>query len=86
MPIRMPVVNGTAFSPAASSVASRRSGFLSGEAQCAISRPSSLPDTSSSMIPCDTETLRNSRRSSPVSTPGLAWGNSPVSFSTSSLT
>ena len=83
MPIRMPVVKGTRARPAASKVASRTAGTLSGEPKCGPPRCDSRSDAVSSMMPCDTDTLR--RRASHASsiTPGLRCGSSPVSFSTS---
>ena len=36
------------------------------------------------MIPCDTDTRRNAAVCAALMTPGLRWGSSPVSVSTSS--
>ena len=78
MPTRMPVVNGMASSPAASRVASRRSGVLSGDPRWQ-SRSASV----SSIIPCEGAALRSRASSSGYSAPALAWGSSPVFSATS---
>ncbi len=83
MPIRMPVVNGTRARPAASSVASRTAGTLSGEPKCGPPRRESRSDAVSSMMPCETDTLRRRVSQASSITPGLRCGNRPVSFSTS---
>ena len=83
MPIRMPLVNGTRARPAASSVASRTAGTLSGEPKCGPPRRESRSDAVSSMMPCDTDTLRRRVSQASSITPGLRCGNRPVSFSTS---
>ena len=78
-PTRMPVVNGMASSPAASSVARRRAGTLSGAPRWAAS-----PSSSDSIImPWDGLTARRRARSPGDSAPALAWGSRPVSSSTS---
>ena len=56
MPIRMPLVNGIASSPASRIVSSRTAGTLSGEAQCGPPFSDSRSDTVSSMIPIDADT------------------------------
>ena len=78
MPTRIPVVNGMASSPAASSVASRRAGSLSGAPRCAASPSAS----DSSIIPWLAVTSRSRASSSGKSAPALAWGSSPVSSTT----
>ncbi len=60
MPTRIPVVNGMASSPAASRVASRRAGSLSGDPRWAA-RPSAID---SSIIPWLADTERNVASSS----------------------
>ena len=80
MPTRMPVVKAMASSPAASSVASRRAGVLSGEPRW--QSRSSLSD--STIIPWLTETRRSWASSSACSAPAFECGSSPVSASTSS--
>ena len=79
MPTRIPVVKGMDSSPAASSVASRRAGALSGACRCAASAGSS----DSSIIPWLAEASRRSASSSGNSAPALACGSSPVSSTTS---
>ena len=83
MPIRMPVVNGTRARPAASSVASRTRRHLVGRAEVRAAALRQPLAAVSSMMPCDTDTLR--RRASQASsiTPGLRCGSRPVSLSTS---
>jgi len=66
-------------SPAATSVAIRRCGVLSGEPRWQSRSPSS----DSSIIPCDGATRRNKASSSGNNAPALAWGNRPVSSRTS---
>ena len=65
MPIRMPVVNGTRASPASRIVSSRAAGTLSGEPKCGPPRSHSRSDALSSMMPCETDTLRSAAMSSP---------------------
>ena len=84
MPIRMPEVNGTRAAPAAAMAASRRDGSLSGEPQCGPPLAHRRGAALSSMIPCDTDTGRSAAVSAALMTPGLRWGSSPVSDSTSS--
>ena len=84
MPIRIPVVNGTASSPASRIVSRRASGSLSGEPKCGPPRSESRRDVVSSINPMDADTGRSSAMSSRVMTPGLTWGRSPVSERTSS--
>ena len=80
MPTRMPVVNGMASSPAASSVARRRSGVLSGEPRW--QSRSALSD--SIIIPwLGRDRPQRARARRRCSAPALAWGSSPVSSSTS---
>ena len=67
-------------SPAASSVASRRAGSLSGAPRCAAR--SSRSD--SSIIPCEGATVLSAASSRFEIAPALACGNSPVSLTTSS--
>ena len=86
MPIRMPEVNGTRWRPAASIISRRTVGFLSGEPKCAPPRSLSRGETVSSMMPCETLTLRSLAISCSVITPALTCGSSPVSFSTSAQT
>ena len=79
MPTRIPVVKGMPSSPAASRVASRRSGVLSG-----APRWQSRPALSVSIIiPCDADTARSRASSAAGRAPALAWGSRPVSASTS---
>ena len=78
IPTRIPVVKGMASSPAASSVASRRAGSLSGAPRCAAS-PSASDST---IIPWLAETSRRRASSSGKSAPALAWGRRPVSSRT----
>ena len=79
IPTRIPVVNGMASSPAASRVASRRSGALSGAPRW----QSSSATRDSSIIPWEGDTVRSDLSSSNDSAPALAWGSSPVSSRTS---
>ncbi len=79
IPTKMPVVKGMASSPAASSVASRRAGSLSGALRWAARSPRS----DSSIIPWLADTRRRRASSSGKSAPALAWGSSPVSSTTS---
>ena len=67
MPTRMPVVNGIASSPAASSVASRRAGCLSGAPRW----HGRSARSDSSIIPCEALTVRSSASSSRDSAPGV---------------
>ena len=71
-------MNGMPSSPAASRVASRRSGVLSGAPRWQAR--SGLSD--SSIIPCDAATGRSRASSADDRAPALAWGRSPVSAST----
>ena len=71
IPMRIPVVNGTASSPARSSVASLTSGSLSGDPWCGPPFSHNRRDVDSSMIPADTETSRSRASSSRDITPGL---------------
>ena len=79
-PTRMPVVNGIASSPAASSVASRRSGVLSGEPRCAVEVGVERLDHHPLRRARPPAARRARRRDS---APALAWGSRPVSSSTS---
>ncbi len=79
IPTRIPVVNGIASSPAASSVARRREGSLSGAPRCAA-RPSA---SDSSIMPWLAVTGRSAASSSAYNAPVLACGSSPVSVTTS---
>ncbi len=72
------MVKGIASRPAASSVASRRSGALSGAPRWAAS--AGLSD--SSIIPWLADTPRSSASSGSDSAPALACGSSPVSSTT----
>ncbi len=83
IPIRIPVVNGIASSPASRIVSRRAAGRLSGEPKCGPPRSESRSAAVSSMSPCDAVTSRSAASSSRVSTPGLACGSRPVSSSTS---
>ena len=76
-------MNGTWASPAAAIVANRRVGTLSGEPKCGPPRCDSRSLAVSSMIPCDTDTLRSAAASPRVSSPGFRCGSRPVSFKTS---
>ena len=70
-------------SPAASRVASRRSGVLSGAPWCGPPGSPRRAASVSIIIPCDGLTRARSRASSSCeSAPALAWGSSPVSSST----
>ena len=72
------MVKGMERSPAASRVASRRAGSLSGAPRWAAS-----PSASDSIIiPWLADTGRRAASSSPDSAPALAWGSSPVSSTT----
>ncbi len=75
MPTRIPVVKGIDSSPAASSVAKRRAGALSGAPRCA-SRSSA---TDSIIMPWLGLTGRSGANSSACSAPALACGSRPVS-------
>ena len=75
-------MNGTPAAPAASSVASRAAGSLSGEPKCGPPRSASRSEVVSSMSPIEAETGRSARTSASVSTPGFRCGSSPVSSST----
>ena len=83
IPMRIPLVNGIASSPARRIVSRRRAGSLSGEAQCGPPFSPSRSAVVSSMIPIEAETGRSISSSARVMTPGLRCGNSPVSSSTS---
>ena len=79
IPTRIPVVNGIWSSPAASMVASRRSGVLSG----ALRWHSRSPRKVSIIIPWLGLTGRSWSSSSAERAPALACGSSPVSSNTS---
>ena len=66
MPIRIPLVNGIASSPASRIVSSRTAGTLSGDAQCGPPFSDSRSETVSSMIPIDADTGRSSSSSRPA--------------------
>ena len=83
MPMRIPLVNGIASSPASRIVSSRRAGSLSGEAQCGPPLAPSRSAVVSSMIPIEAETGRSSSSSARVITPGFRCGSRPVSSRTS---
>ena len=72
------MVKGIASSPAHSSVASRRSGVLSGAPRWAARSGRS----DSTIIPWDGATARSRASSSREIAPAFAWGSSPVSSST----
>ena len=78
MPTRMPVVKGIASSPAASRVASRRSGVLSGAPRWAARSGRS----DSIIIPWDGATVRRRASSSRATAPAFMCGSRPVSAST----
>ena len=61
MPMRIPLVNGIASSPASRIVSSRRAGILSGDAQCGPPFSPSRSAVVSSMIPIEAETGRSAR-------------------------
>ncbi len=83
MPIRIPVVNGTALRPASASTRSRTSGSLSGLPKCGPpGSVNSLAAVVSSIIPIDGATGLSRWKSCQVSTPGLRCGSSPVSSRT----
>ena len=82
IPIRIPLVNGIASSPASRIVSSRAAGTLSGDAQCGPPFCESRSETVSSMIPIEADTGRSSSSSSRLITPGFRCGSSPVSSST----
>ena len=75
MPTRMPVVNGMPRRPAASRVARRRSGSLSGAPWWAARSARSV----STIIPWLGATGRRAASSSSNRAPALAWGSRPVS-------
>ncbi len=77
-------MNGTRSAPAASMVASRAAGSLSGEPKCGPPRRDSRSDVVSSIVPIESEYGRSARTSSRVSTPGFRCGSRPVSSSTAS--
>ena len=83
MPIRMPVVNGTRSSPAIRIVSSRAAGILVGRAEVRAARSHSRADALSSMMPCETDTVRSATARRASMHPGLTCGSSPVSSSTS---
>ncbi len=76
-------MKGTRRRPAASIVASRVSGSLSGEAQCGIPLADRRVAVVSSIRPIEALTRLSSAMSAPLITPGLRCGSSPVSSSTS---
>ncbi len=78
MPTSSPVVNGIWSSPAASSVARRRAGSLSGAPRW----QARSPRIDSIIIPWLTDTGRSRASSSSVSAPALACGSRPVSSTT----
>ena len=80
IPIRIPVVNGMESCPAASRVASRRAGCLSGAPRWQSRSSTRL----STIIPWDGETRRRAASSSKKRAPALACGSSPVSARTRS--
>ncbi len=83
MPIRMPVVNGTALRPASWSTRSLTSGSLSGLPKCGPPRSvNSRAAVVSSIIPMDGATGLSRWKSGQLSTPGFRCGSSPVSSST----
>ena len=75
-------MNGTPAAPAASSVANRAAGNLSGEPKCGPPRPARRSETDSNINPIDADTGRNARTSASVNTPGFRCGNKPVSSNT----
>ncbi|MNQ28586.1 hypothetical protein D3C85_418800 [compost metagenome] len=83
MPTRMPVVNGTASSPAKRMVSSRAAGTLSGEPKCGPPRSHNRLDALSSIRPWLTDTLRSAAMSCSSMTPAFTCGRSPVSADTS---
>ncbi len=78
MPTRIPVVKAISNAPAASKVANRRTGVLSGAPRW----HSRSPRSDSIIIPCDAETARSAARSPEDRAPALAWGSNPVSSRT----
>ncbi len=82
MPMRIPLVNGIASSPASRIVSSRRAGTLSGDAQCGPPFAPSRAAVVSSMIPIEAETGRSASNSARLITPGLRCGRRPVSSRT----
>ncbi len=83
IPIRIPVVNGTADRPASSSTRSLIAGSLSGLPKCAP--PGSVNSRCavvSSIMPIDGATGLSRWKSFQLSTPGFRCGSSPVSSST----
>ena len=77
IPMRIPLVNGIASSPARRIVSSRRAGILSGEAQCGPPFSPSRSAVVSSMIPIEAETGRSSSSSARVITPGIEVRQEP---------
>ena len=86
IPTRRPVVMGTDAAPARRNVSSRAAGFLSGEPWCGPPFSQSRSDALSSIRPWETDTSRKATTSSRLMTPGLRWGNRPVSSKTSRAT
>ncbi|KAF6262095.1 hypothetical protein COO60DRAFT_1498291 [Scenedesmus sp. NREL 46B-D3] len=82
MPIRMPDVKGTRALPAASMVASRAAGCLSGQPQWGPPGAASAGETPSSIRPWLADTAFNRSMSCCPITPALTCGISPVSAST----
>ncbi len=82
IPMRIPLVNGIASSPASRIVSRRRAGTLSGEAQCGPPFSPSRSAVVSSMIPIDALTGLSAASSSRAITPGFRCGSSPVSSRT----
>ncbi len=83
MPIRMPVVKGTADRPASSSTRNRTAGSLSGLPKCGPPwSVNSRAAVVSSIIPIDGATGLSRWKSCQVSTPGFRCGSNPVSSST----
>ncbi len=77
MPTRIPVVNGTRARPAASRVARRRAGVLSGAPACGPPGSARRAASVSIIIPCDGDTARRRRSSSSVERAGVGVGEQP---------
>jgi hypothetical protein len=83
IPIKSPVVIAMPNSPAASKVASRAAGALSGDPWCGPPRRQSRSDALSSINPIDAPTRRRRSRFVLSMTPGFRCGSNPDSSSTS---
>ena len=82
MPIRIPLVNGIASSPASLIVSSRTAGTLSGDAQCGPPFSESRSETRLEHDPHRRRHRAQQLELARLITPGFRCGSSPVSSST----